>query len=212
MICVILLKNNKWYICETNSFDDLLNSYANQKIIPKYMQEHKPMYLYQTYNNLCIKLHKLDDIILRFMIIFGIDNVRGGRYEDPNLSNTQKKELETKINTYPKCPVCNDKKHGLGGIMKCPKWKRPNIANIELKCKVCMRCSKPGHHCSVCYSNMEKGTLRSKTRNELILKLLNKTTQIEKSIDNIGEPKDDKKILPNIGGGIKGMMFKSLFS
>lgn len=101
--------------------------------------------------------------------------------------------------------------------MKCPKWKRPNIVHIELKCKICIRCSKPDHHCSVCYSKMEKGTLRSKTRNELLLKLLNKTTQIEKSMGEIGEPKDNEKILPNVGGiggigGIKGMMLKSLFS
>lgn len=116
MIYVILLKNNKWYIGETNSFNELLNSYANQKALPKYMQENKPMYLYQTYNNLCIKLHKLDDIIQRFMIIFGIDNVRGGSYDDPNLSKQQKKELETMLETYPHCPVCNDKKHGLGEL------------------------------------------------------------------------------------------------
>ena len=94
VIYVLFLEKNKYYIGEI--FEN--SEYPNYPDIhfenngTSWTKTYKPLYISEYYDNKLI-----DDVILKYIKIHGINNVRGGLYQSILLTNKEKKTIKEKL-------------------------------------------------------------------------------------------------------------------
>ncbi len=93
---------------------------------------------------------KEDEVTKKYMMMYGIDNVRGGSYTAPDLPDYKIQALEDEIcSAENRCFRCMRPGHFANecdanqGVFNAPIIPRKNI---------CFRCLRPGHYANQCFA------------------------------------------------------------
>lgn len=114
-IYVLELENNKYYIGKTNNLQERYQQHLDG-IGSKWTKKYKPL-------NIILKkkkesLFEEDNLVLQYIISYGIENVRGGTFSNLELNNEQIKTIKNLISTaLNTCFICNMAGHF---AKKCP--------------------------------------------------------------------------------------------
>lgn len=108
-IYVLLLENDKYYIGKTQNIDFRLDNHFNSDG-SVWTSKYKPLKLVEKIDN-CEDFDE-DKYTLKYMNMYGIDNVRGGGFCQLKLSNENYTTLNKMLNNNNnKCFICGDSNH-----------------------------------------------------------------------------------------------------
>jgi predicted GIY-YIG superfamily endonuclease len=108
-IYILRLKYQKYYVGKTNSLISRINEHFNSEG-SKWTKKYKPLELVETIKN-CDDFDE-DKYTLKYMVKYGMDNVRGGSFSRINLSSENKITLKQMINgATDKCFSCGKTGH-----------------------------------------------------------------------------------------------------
>ena len=104
IIYILKLENNKYYVGKTHNLDKRLHFHKNN-LGSEWTKKYKYKYIIETFNS--DSAFDEDKYVKIYMNKYGIDNVRGGSYNQIKLSQEQKnnliKELQTVKNVCYRC-------------------------------------------------------------------------------------------------------------
>lgn len=118
-IYILYCEEGKYYVGKTKNATSLKKRLENHFNVKgsSWTQKYKPLYLFDNIDN-CDDYDE-DKYTLKYMNLFGIDNVRGGSYCQLTLSENMLKEIKEKIyGSEDRCFCCGSKEHF---INLCPK-------------------------------------------------------------------------------------------
>jgi hypothetical protein len=156
-IYILQLENEKYYVGKTNNPIFRLEQHFNSNA-SAWTQKYPPVYLLQILPD-CDDFDE-DKYTLKYMKLFGINNVRGGSFCEIELSNDNKLTIQKMLNgSSDKCYNCQKFGHF---AKECPeKYAKNNCENeyvIIQKCNnsnVCYRCGRDGHYVENCYATTD---------------------------------------------------------
>ena len=85
IIYVLLLDNNKYYVGSTNNIVKRFNDHMSDSYSAAFVSLFKPIGIIKL--ELCTSIHHEDNLTKEFMMLHGIDNVRGGTYSQIELDH-----------------------------------------------------------------------------------------------------------------------------
>lgn len=109
IIYVLKLTNSKYYIGKTNDINTIINDHFNGNEL-EWTKIYKPEYILKQIPN----RNNFTElaVTLKYMKMYGIDNVRGASYLSVKLKNSDKKEIQKHIrNEFNLCNLCGDSSH-----------------------------------------------------------------------------------------------------
>jgi hypothetical protein len=162
-ICILELTNNKYYIGKTNNPEFRLEQhlgYVQFKIDNVYFEYHithfntnlglgsawtkkyQPTKVIKVIPN-CDDFDE-DKYTLKYMSMYGVDNVRGGSFCQIKLDDTNIQTISRMINgSTDKC-------------YKCGGNHFHSVCSYNLKSNTCERCERKGHNIDACYATTDK--------------------------------------------------------
>ncbi len=165
-IYILELANNKFYVGKTNNPEFRLEQHFNNNG-SVWTQKYKPIKVVEIIPN-CDDFDE-DKFTLKYMSIYGVNNVRGGSFcqlkLDKSNTDTIQRMLDGSTN---KCYICGQSNHF---ARQCPNkeddWSFINVLSSilsvvnDLKQKVnkqntCSRCDRSGHNEDSCYAKTNK--------------------------------------------------------
>lgn len=139
-IYILKLEQEKYYVGKTKNAESRIQDHF-QGVGAAWTKKYKPINVVKTIEN-CDALEE-DKWTKKYMIKYGIDNVRGGSYCQIYLDSQTRKLLQRELNgNQDRCYHC-----GLSGhfINQCPSVRN----------KKCFRCKRFGHVLSECYAKTD---------------------------------------------------------
>jgi predicted GIY-YIG superfamily endonuclease len=108
-IYILELEENKWYIGRTKNIDKRIDAHMSGNG-SDFTKKFKVKSVYKIYS---MKTNfDEDNKVKEYMMLYGVDNVRGGTYSTVNLSKEKKKFLIDEFNHYNNCCFkCGMKDH-----------------------------------------------------------------------------------------------------
>ena len=94
-IYILKLENNKYYIGKTNNVGEMYKNHS-KGIVRIWTKQNKPISIIRTINN--TSPFDEDKYVKEYMTYYGIENVRGGSYNQIKLSEENIRFLEKKLN------------------------------------------------------------------------------------------------------------------
>jgi hypothetical protein len=159
-IYVLKLRNRKFYVGSSEYPEDRYLQHK-EEYGSAWTTEYPPVSIFQTF----VAGSRLDEdyITKQYMLMFGIDNVRGGSYVEMELPLFQKKALKKEFETANKrCYLCGKKNHY---IRDCPfnqtyvTTDYQFIQNVQknppVTKQICFRCGRSGHYSPDCYARKD---------------------------------------------------------
>ena len=136
-VFVLKLQNGKYYV--GNSVDENgIRAIMKQKrkFNLKWLNEYKPLEILNVYNN--GDIFDLDKLTKQMMAAHGIENVRGGAYEEWRLSRSDINHIEKEIfSALGMCMYCGSNMHRTAFCeRRTLKWKINNLIR-KIKSKLC---------------------------------------------------------------------------
>lgn len=108
-IYILELEEKKYYVGKTTNLQDRLDKHFKNKGC-KWTKIYKPIDVYEVISH-CDSFDE-DKITLRCMDLFGIENVRGGSFCNPDLKDYEIKIINKMLNTsLNKCFICGSLLH-----------------------------------------------------------------------------------------------------
>ncbi len=95
IIYILQLENNKYYVGKTVNMGQRFSQHCSGQG-SEWTKIHKPIRIIKTIDN-CIDSIMEDNITKKYMLKYGIENVRGGSYSQPNLLEWQIKAVENEL-------------------------------------------------------------------------------------------------------------------
>jgi hypothetical protein len=157
-IYILNLERDKYYIGKTNNPNFRLEQHFSNEGA-NWTKIYKPIGVEQIIEN-CDDYDE-DKYTLKYMGIFGIENVRGGSFCEHDLSIETKKLLQKMLlGSTNKCFNCGSDSHF---VETCPKkitkktntYKKKPLKKFR-KLKTCQRCNRMGHNKRGCYAKTNK--------------------------------------------------------
>jgi hypothetical protein len=153
-IYVLALKNNKYYIGITSNPTFRLNQHFKFNG-PNWTKRYKPIKIIEIIPN-CDNFDE-DKYTLKYMKIYGIDNVRGGSFCEMVLNNIHICTIERMINSSSKrCYSCNEIGHFANECYNNNKKRLLNTIDTPTKKFrkniICYNCGNEGHFRDECKS------------------------------------------------------------
>jgi predicted GIY-YIG superfamily endonuclease len=96
-IYVLKLMSNKYYVGKTNDFKKRFQQHL-KGLGPEWTKIHKPLKITEIITN-SSNIFEEDNKVKKYMMDFGINNVRGGSYSNLNLTECQIKMLNLEMAT-----------------------------------------------------------------------------------------------------------------
>ena len=98
VIYILKLTNNKYYICKRDNLDNSDNKLEGNNTISDWVSKYPIIEVYKVINtdNSC----DIDKYVKEYMQKYGIDNVRGGSYNQIQLSQSQQLVLDQELNIF----------------------------------------------------------------------------------------------------------------
>lgn len=110
-VYILLLEQNKYYVGITSNLENRLKEHFDQNSYHnKWISTYKPIKLFEQINN-CDGFDE-NKYTLKYMSIYGMDNVRGGSYTRFDLMTDEKINITNEIdNACKKCYRCHNIGH-----------------------------------------------------------------------------------------------------
>jgi hypothetical protein len=152
-IYVLALEDEKYYVGKTKNLQSRLNQHflSNGSV---WTTKYKPIKVVETINN-CDNLDE-EKYTLKYMNMYGIDNVRGGSFCTIELGKDSKIIIKKILdNSNDKCFACGNNGHF---VKYCPNRNKLNVVdntNVVLGQKAitkCERCNRLNHTKDNCYA------------------------------------------------------------
>ena len=148
-IYILELEGKKFYVGKTNNPDVRLEQHFNSSG-SSWTRQHKPTAVVEVIPN-CDDFDE-DKNTLKYMDMYGINNVRGGSFCELKLNEDNIKVIKKMISSSTdKCYICGDTGH----FGKDCNYDTDNIRE-ELKKlldnDLCFRCFRPGHYIFDCFA------------------------------------------------------------
>lgn len=142
IIYVLKLEQNKYYVGRTNDLHQRLNEHQSSTA-SIWTKMYKMVDVEEVYKG---DVFDEEKYVIKYMAIYGIDNVRGGSYSNLVLTYDQQLQIKKSIATAEnKCFACS------------------SAAHFTSNCKeiICYRCGRTGHKSTNCYakSHLLNGSL-----------------------------------------------------
>ena len=159
-IYVLECENNKYYVGKTDNFELRMKKHLDGNG-SSWTKKYKPLNLLNYYDG---TKHSEDEITIKYMEEYGIDNVRGGTFCKVKLPQYQIKTLNGMINSKnDTCFKCGLKGHF---ITNCPNKKQDEVKSDKL----CTRCGRNTHFVDKCYAKKHISGYYLKSKTDIINK------------------------------------------
>jgi hypothetical protein len=140
-IYVLLLEKNKYYIGKSKFPNERIDDHKFS-IGSSWTSLYKPIKIIDIISN-CDDYDE-DKYTIKYMGLYGIENVRGGSFCEIKLNNENKEIIKKMINgSENKCFNCGKNEHFANNC----------IENNKIFDNRCFRCGRKGHYESNCYAN-----------------------------------------------------------
>lgn len=144
-IFILSLENNKIFIDKSSDPHKKISKYFSGKG-PEWIQKYKAIGIITIFDE--NKDNDIDKIVRKYMYDFGIDNVRGGSYQDIIIDKIIiKKEIFSENNC---CCRCGYKNH-----LEDNCYAKKDIFDDLLEDIFCYRCKYYGHTVYECYAKKD---------------------------------------------------------
>jgi predicted GIY-YIG superfamily endonuclease len=94
-VYVLKLSDNKWFIGKTYDIGKMYNAVLSGEN-SLWTQIYKPLYIHNIHYE--VDDYKEEDVLMEYIDRYGIENVRGGKYEECVLSISQLKYISNIVN------------------------------------------------------------------------------------------------------------------
>jgi hypothetical protein len=149
-IYVFLLSNNKYYVGKSKTPTIRIEEHFTGNG-SEWTKKYLPIKIIELIPN-CDNYDE-DKYVLKYMEIYGIDNVRGGSFSQINLTLANRSTITQMINgSTDKCFSCGKNGHFYN---QCPSRFKPPPPTTPRPKKPCSRCGKFGHELNDCYSKTD---------------------------------------------------------
>lgn len=134
IIYILELEREKYYVGRTENLDVRIQQHKENK--ENKGSEWTRIYPYKsTVESFSGDNFDEDGAVIRYMTKYGIENVRGGSFSNPELSLEQMLAIRRAIyNATDRCLACGLANHKISSCYA----------------KICMRCHRTGHKCDTC--------------------------------------------------------------
>jgi len=166
-IYILALNNGKYYVGKSENVKERLRVHQSGKGAA-WTRIHKPIKIQEIKKN--VGKFDEDSTTLELMDKYGIENVRGGTYSNPNLKDYQIEEINEKIShSNDQCMRCGRKGHF---VAKCYAKTHTNGSNLDdaededieedefedfsNEIGVCFRCGRKGHFANRCFAKTDR--------------------------------------------------------
>ena len=95
LLFIIKCQQEKYYLGLSNSFVSIFFKHYENHNNVSWLNIYKPIQIVHIEH--FFNLNKLNNCVIYYMFVYGIENVRGGSYSNINLSNEQYVEIHDQI-------------------------------------------------------------------------------------------------------------------
>lgn len=151
VIYVLRCTSNKYYVGKSDTILERITDHFHTNG-SAWTKKYKPLDVEKIMSD-CDDYDE-DKWTLKYMEIYGIDNVRGGSFCRVKLSDDELNIINKMINgSSNKCYNCGNDGHFIG---ECPNLnKKINITKIINTVPYCELCGRDGHHGNDCYAKTD---------------------------------------------------------
>lgn len=151
-IYVLKLEQGKWYVGKSNDVARRYEQHLQGIHGSAWTKKYKPIKI--DYEKNTESPFDEDLEVKKLMIIYGIENVRGGSYIYEKLTKVQIEMLEREVSSaLDKCHKCGKTGHFAS---KCIETKAPIKRAPKSRQGSCYKCGRYGHWATTCYANTTK--------------------------------------------------------
>lgn len=152
IIYVLQLEKDKLYIGRTDRDPEIRFKEHVAGRGSAWTKKYPPIKILET--KLSDSIFDEDKIAKEYMVMYGIDNVRGGSFTMVTLPTEQKETIKRDIwSAQGRCTRCGRDTHF---IMRCRSKTTIDGDFLVEEVKVCTRCNRDGHSEAKCYATTTK--------------------------------------------------------
>jgi predicted GIY-YIG superfamily endonuclease len=149
-IYVLKLEGGKYYVGKSHDLITRYQQHLNGEG-SAYTRKYRPVKMVQTITN--VSPFEEDKITKEYMSKYGVENVRGGSYANPELTDFQLEALRAEMcSANDLCSNCGRSGHFIKDCYVKPQNNSNKNINSELQHTTCRRCGRKGHSLSDCYA------------------------------------------------------------